>query len=676
MNRWRRAYHRLPLPPAMKNLLSAIRHRLILRGIRKLRRALTLAQPFASPSIAPGEQLDELPDYIVWGAIDWNFRHQRPQQLAQGLSSTGRRVIYVDATLTDLPGAGFTLHSLDADGRLFRVSLFANGAPVIYSGAPDAALVRQLCGGIGEVLIWARSRRVISLVQHPFWYEVARELPNSRLVYDCIDHHQGFADNTADSLQLEQRLVDEADLRLFTSAWLARKWAPQGDKPSAIIRNAADFASFSRRPESVYRDPLQRRVIGYFGAIANWFDHELVACIAQAFPQHAILLIGADTVGAAGHLRKYSNVEFVGEVSYSGLPYYLHGFDLCMLPFRIIELTLATNPVKVYEYLAAGKPVVSVELPEMHQFGPLVHLARNNEEFVAAIGQSLAAPAHEQKAQRQAFAARQTWMHRVNALTALAEAPERDALTSIVMVTYNNLALTRACLDSIEAHADGEKLELILVDNASRDGTAEFLTEWAASRGHKVILNETNRGFAAANNQGLQIARGDYLVLLNNDTQVTSGWLATLRRHLRRNPRLGLIGPVTNNIGNQARVDIRSASLADMHQAARRYTCQHLGESFLLPTLAFFCVMMSRSTYLRVGALDEVYGLGFFEDDDYCRRVEEAGLFSACARDVFIHHHLSASFGQMNVIERQALFEKNKAIYEARWGTWPLHSHE
>lgn len=676
MNRWRMAYHRLPLPTKMKALLSTVRHKVLLRGIRKLRRALTLAQPFASPSISPGEQFDELPDYIVWGAIDWNFRYQRPQQLAQGLSVTGRRVIYVDATLTDAAGAGFTLHSLDEGGRLFRISLFAAGAPVIYAGAPSALLVRQLCRGIGEVLVWARSKRVISLVQHPFWYEVARELPNSRLVYDCIDHHQGFSDNTPDILELEQRLVDNADLRLFTSEWLARKWVPQGDKTSSVIRNAADFASFANRPESVYQDPQQRRVIGYFGAIASWFDHELVASIAQAFPQHAILLIGADTVGAAGHLRRYSNVEFIGEVSYSELPYYVHGFDLCILPFRIIELTLATNPVKVYEYLAAGKPVVSVELPEMQQFGPLVDLARNHDEFVAAIRRALAVPAREQELQRQAFAARQCWKHRVNALTVFAEAREHDALTSIVVVTHNNLALTRACLGSIEANADGQELEIIVVDNASRDGSAEFLTEWAANRGHKVILNEVNRGFAAANNQGLQIARGDYLVLLNNDTQVTSGWLATLRRHLQRNPRLGLIGPVTNNIGNQARVDIRYTNLADMPHAARRYTCRHLGESFPLPTLAFFCVMLRRSTYVRVGALDEAYGLGFFEDDDYCRRVEAIGMFSACARDVFIHHHLSATFGLMDAIERRALFEKNKAIYEARWGAWKLHSHE
>jgi GT2 family glycosyltransferase len=74
-----------------------------------------------------------------------------------------------------------------------------------------------------------------------------------------------------------------------------------------------------------------------------------------------------------------------------------------------------------------------------------------------------------------------------------------------------------------------------------------------------------------------------------------------------------------------------------------------------------------------VGPLDEAYGLGYFEDDDYCRRTEQAGLGIACAEDVFIHHHLSATFDRMDRAGRQALFAKNKAIYETKWGSWTPH---
>ena len=675
-NRWRVAYHRLPLPASMKKLLAAFYRRAVLRAVRALRSALNPGQGFVSPSPAPQPPQAGLADYIIWGAIDWDFRHQRPQQLALALVATGRRVIYVSTSLMDASHAGFELEALDQEHRLFQVHLFTRGAPLIYAAAPSTAQVQQLCSSIGEVLLWAGCARVISLVQHPFWCDVAAELPDSRLIYDCMDHHQGFGDNAADILLLEQRLVRDADIRLFTSDWLAQQWPVQANRPSAVLRNAADFSQFSSVPASIYRDRLQRSVIGYYGAIADWFDHALVVQIAKAFPQHVVLLIGADTVGVRARLRGCPNVEFIGEVPYTELPYYLHGFDLCIVPFKVTPLTLATNPVKVYEYLSAGKPVVTVDLPEMQQFGEQVQVARDTPGFIAAIAQALVPSTIEQIAQRQAFAAQQTWAHRADTLITLAEHSEHAPRTSVIVVTYNNLALTRACLDSLERNRESPALEIIVVDNASSDGSAEFLTEWAAGSGQTLILNTDNRGFAAANNQGLAVANGDYLALLNNDTQVTSGWASTLQRHLQRHPELGLIGPVTNNIGNQAKVDIDYASLVDMPQAARRYTCRHLGEVVRLPTLAFFCVMMPRSTYKRIGPLDEAYGRGFFEDDDYCRRVEQAGLVSACARDVFIHHHLSASFKLMHQGERLALFERNKALYEAKWGPWVPHEHE
>src|SRR3546814_2103764 len=84
--------------------------------------------------------------------------------------------------------------------------------------------------------------------------------------------------------------------------------------------------------------------------------------------------------------------------------------------------------------------------------------------------------------------------------------------------------------------------------------------------------------------------------------------------HLRRNPRIGLLGPVTNNIGNEARIEVQYADMGEMKQAAARHTRQHAGVLLDIPTVGFFCVAMPRSTYERVGPLDEAFGVGFFED--------------------------------------------------------------
>jgi GT2 family glycosyltransferase/glycosyltransferase involved in cell wall biosynthesis/SAM-dependent methyltransferase len=621
-------------------------------------------------------QQDLSHDYMVWGVIDWHFRHQRPQQLALALAETGRRVFYISPALVDDERAGFEVEALGATKHIFQTKLFAKGAPSIYADTLTHETIAQLRQSIGEVLAWADCKQIVSLVDHPFWHDIAAVLPNSRLVYDCMDHHEGFGNNSESLLQLEKRLLSEAELTIATSSWLYQAVAPHA-KQSALIRNAGDYAHFSIMPESVYCDPQGRRIIGYYGAIAEWFDLDLVKALATQHPDCCVLLIGADTVNAQSGLLKLPNVIFTGEVPYSQLPYYLHGFDVCLLPFKVIPLTLATNPVKVYEYLSAGKPVVTVDLPEMAQFEGLVHAAKGEDAFLAAVRAVLNQPESAALVQkRKAFAQAQTWQHRTETLIQHAESSTSGPKVSVIVVTYNNLELTRACLSSLEEYSENTQLEIIVVDNASSDGSPAFLSEWVVEKSnHKLILNDENRGFAAANNQGLEYATGDYLALLNNDTYVTPGWIRTLVRHLERDKTIGLIGPVTNNIGNEAKIDIAYGDMDDMLLKSAAYTRKRIGRTYPLRTAAFFCVMMPRATYERVGKLDEAFGLGFFEDDDYCRRVEHLGLGIICAEDVFIHHHLSASFNKLKQEERRSLFEKNKATYEAKWGEWLPHSY-
>ena len=674
----RRRYHRLPLPVPAKRAISFAYHKVLGRNLRALRQSALSVSQFSAPSIklAPNPNPNNLTDYIVWGVIDWHFRHQRPQQLAVALANTGRRVFYISPNFIDNEQEGFDVKVLDAANMLFQIQLFVKGAPVIYSSVPGLEDVSQLRGSIAEVLSWAGCIQSVSLVDHPFWLDIASVLPNSRLIYDCMDHHEGFGNNAESLLQLEKRLLNEAELTITTSTWLDEAIAPHA-KHRALIRNAGDFEHFAHAPDSIYQDPQGRRVIGYYGAIAEWFDLDLVEAVAKRHPDCSVLLIGADTVNARLRLGKLSNVTFTGEVPYSQLPHFLHGFDVCLLPFKVIPLTMATNPVKAYEYLSAGKPLVTVDLPEMSQFEGLVYAATGKDAFLAAVSEVLSKPEPDSLIQqRKAFAEGQTWQHRAEMLIQHAESTDRDPKVSVIVVTYNNLDFTRACLASLDEHSQYEYIEIIVVDNASSDGSPAFLSEWVANGKHRnLILNEDNRGFAAANNQGLAVATGEYLVLLNNDTYVTPGWIRTMVRHLERDNTIGLIGPVTNNIGNEAKINIAYSSMDEMLMKSDVYTRRHIGQTYPLSTAAFFCVMIPRTTYECVGTLDEAFGRGFFEDDDYCRRVEQLGLRIVCAKDVFIHHHLSASFNKLKSQDRQRLFEENKAYYESKWGEWAPHSY-
>ena len=113
-------------------------------------------------------------------------------------------------------------------------------------------------------------------------------------------------------------------------------------------------------------------------------------------------------------------------------------------------------------------------------------------------------------------------------------------LTSIIIVTHNGADAVRRCVESVRQYTADAPYELILIDNASGDDTTRYLKTLTDAQ---VALNDDNRGFAAGCNQGLQLAKGDYLLLLNPDTVVTEGWLPRLIAHAERHAKVGAVGP-------------------------------------------------------------------------------------------------------------------------------------
>jgi GT2 family glycosyltransferase len=262
---------------------------------------------------------------------------------------------------------------------------------------------------------------------------------------------------------------------------------------------------------------------------------------------------------------------------------------------------------------------------------------------------------------------------------ALASGGSENPEVSILILTYNNLAVTQTCLYSIFANTSYPNFEIILVDNASSDETPAWLGTYSQAHSNvQVILNSSNRGFAAGNNQAAARARGKYLVFLNNDTVVTQGWLEGLLSHVERDPGIGLIGPVTNSTGNEARIPVEYSTPLEMERfaAERRRTMK--GKSFDIRMLALYCVLTARDQFDRVGRLDERFGVGMFEDDDLAVRYHESGLRVVCAEDVFVHHFQSVSFGRLKKDHYDKIFSENQKKYEEKWGRpWqPYHFRE
>lgn len=245
---------------------------------------------------------------------------------------------------------------------------------------------------------------------------------------------------------------------------------------------------------------------------------------------------------------------------------------------------------------------------------------------------------------------------------------------SLIILTYNCLRYTQACLLSISQHSP--HCEVIVVDNASNDGTREYLAEQPDL---KLILNAENKGYAAGNNQGLAISQGEFLLLLNNDVIVTPHWLEHLLEHFARNPRLGLLGPRTNCISGAQQLELQYEpwDIASIEAVAMQRQKHFKGQLSRTQRVAGFAMLLRREVYETIGGLDEQFGTGNFEDDDYCQRALEAGYEIGIAEDVFIHHFGSVSFLE-NGINYKAQMETNRRRFFAKWGknsaylpSWP-----
>ncbi|HHQ49044.1 MAG TPA: glycosyltransferase, partial [Acidobacteria bacterium] len=239
---------------------------------------------------------------------------------------------------------------------------------------------------------------------------------------------------------------------------------------------------------------------------------------------------------------------------------------------------------------------------------------------------------------------------------------------TVGIVTFNNRELTELCLESVRRATVYPNYEIVVVDNGSSDRTPEWLEELAGRWPRlRVIANETNRGFAAACNQAFEAGSGQILCFLNNDTVVTRGWLTSMVRHLVEHPETGMVGPVSNGVANAARVEPGYRDLAGLDEWAASWRREHRGDSFPIPMLALYCAALRREVWEEVGPLDESFGTGMFEDDDYSKRLRKAGYELRCLREAYVHHWQQASFGKLPGEEYARLFEENRRKYREKW---------
>jgi Predicted glycosyltransferases len=233
-------------------------------------------------------------------------------------------------------------------------------------------------------------------------------------------------------------------------------------------------------------------------------------------------------------------------------------------------------------------------------------------------------------------------------------------ICDIVIAVWNNRKLTEDCINSILENTDVD-YRLVLIDNASNEDTKKYLEELKEREGAKVLLirNESNLGFIKAVNQGMKLSTAPFICLINNDTIVTKGWLGEMIRVAQSSPKIGLVNPSSNTLGQK--LD-KGESVEACGERVKKWS-----DPFTeIGSAIGFCMLIKKEVIEKIGVFDEIYGMGNFEDTDYSRRAIKEGYICARAHRAYVFHDEGSSFTRGATFDEN--FERNRQIYEFRWG--------
>ena len=238
--------------------------------------------------------------------------------------------------------------------------------------------------------------------------------------------------------------------------------------------------------------------------------------------------------------------------------------------------------------------------------------------------------------------------------------PSVNPLVSIIIPIFNKWQFTYNCLKSITEHTAGIEYELIVVDNASSDATSQLFEH---IKGVSYIRNQTNVGFARANNQAAKVAKGKYLLFLNNDTTVNSGWLNALINELEYNNQAGIVGGkllYPNNTIQHAGIFFGTDRVPFHAWTRLKQDDSRVNQRITVPAVTGACLMISRRNYLTVGGFDEQYINGL-EDIDLCLKIQRRGQEIVYRPDCVVYHYESISSGRLKYAKQ------NTSLFFSRW---------
>ncbi len=372
--------------------------------------------------------------FVYFGPERWQSMWRNRHQLLSRLARANRAVYveprpYVAEVVAGVRRRALTWADLAAGGlRVEAENLWVYEPPryAPLGGPPPVRAVTHALrrGHLRQALRRISEQRPIVWLSTPTQFDARYDLPARLRVYHIVDDYLGYHDLPAAQqaawARKERDLIDWADLVIVVSqALLDSKGA--GNPKFRLLPNAVDISAYQDRPARPVLADLPRPILGYVGLISVRLDLALLDDLAAAHPAWTLALMG--TVYRSGcaelldRLAARPNVRLLPPAPGDQVPDVVCSFDVGLAPYRVTRETIHASPLKIYEYLAAGLPVVAADVPGARQFVDVVRLATGPAEWAAAIAASLSANTPEARATRQRAVAPHTWDARVETLS-------------------------------------------------------------------------------------------------------------------------------------------------------------------------------------------------------------------------------------------------------------------
>ena len=546
-------------------------------------------------------------------------------------------------------------------------------------------------------------RRNYDLIYIAFWHIaeyfidiIRKQTTTTPILIDTMDIHylreQRQAEMSRDPEQIRKaRLNKKKEIEVYSKVdcitTVTEKDRDElkqhlNDKSILILTDVHDAvettSSFNERKDLLF--------VGNFNHTPNedavlYFCKEIFPLVVKQIPEIKFYIVGNNPSDKINSLAS-------GKIIVTGwvpeIKPYLEKCRVSVVPLRYG----AGNKGKVGETLSHGVPMVSTTIGaegmniinEVHSF--VTDDSRQIAEYIiklysdktlwekfSASGKALITTQYSSELMSKRLQYIMSFSTRESLNRKLALSFPNPPAVSIILISYNQYDFTKKCLTSILQYSK-LSYEIILIDNNSSDSTVKNIKKDFPEV--RLIENKENNGFPKAVNQGITSAIGDYVLLLNNDTIVTNGWLEKLFEVAESDKTIGVVGPISNEVsGVQKDKELNYKTIDEMHLYAASVKEKNKNKMLQFPRVAFLCTLIKREVIDKIGGLDERFSPGNFEDDDFCLRAQLAGYKTVIAKDVFIHHYGSKSFkadGEKKYAERLKI---NHQIFVDKWGADP-----